>query len=592
VPKDATANATWRREIAKATANSRSARARLERMCADDLLFWLNTFCNVYEPRAVSETVLPFVTWGFQDECFTALDAELTAESDVGIEKSRTMSATWMVLAFYVWLFQFRPYMALGITSRDKNCVDRRGDPDSLFWKIDFLIDQQPEWLQSDVRSIGMNRENRRTHGAISGEEATPDMFRSGRRRSIFMDEIGAFQLRDGYAAMNATQAATNVRIAASTPKGAVGAFYDAMHSADSTALAMRLHWRDHPLYNRGLYTFENGRLVYLDSACQYQASYPFVTDGKVRSPWYDRECKRLGANDTLISQELDICYLGSGSPFFGTALLERVFHRDVRAPLKIGNIETVGSGVRFVEDSRGSLRLWFYPDPSGNPPHDRDYGMGIDVSEGTGATPSVVAIVDRRTAAQVGEYADAHVTPERFSEKVKQLGEWFCGPSGPAYAKWESNGPGRPFGIRLRDLGYGNCFMRMGARGSRYQGNEIAGWAATQAGVRDILTELRRALESGDYTLRSQYALDDCRLIVYAPGGIAHLHALATRDPSGARENHADYARGHALAWSIVRQFRDDPGAAKPEEPDMCIARRMRMYEDAHKPTIGRRWI
>ena len=70
-----------------------------------------------------------------------------------------------------------------------------------------------------------------------------------------------------------------------------------------------------------------------------FPEDYPFVTDGKKRSPWYDRECSRA-VNPVEIAQELDIDYAGSDYQFFDPIAIERYKEQWCRDPEIVGDLE------------------------------------------------------------------------------------------------------------------------------------------------------------------------------------------------------------------------------------------------------------
>ena len=71
VPKDFEANLGFRKEILELTASDDRAREELWIACSRDLLFYINVFCWTYDPRK-SKGVLPFITYGFQDESISS----------------------------------------------------------------------------------------------------------------------------------------------------------------------------------------------------------------------------------------------------------------------------------------------------------------------------------------------------------------------------------------------------------------------------------------------------------------------------------------------------------------------------------------
>ena len=148
VPKDLKANLLFRQRILEESYADPEVGEAIKEFCRDDILFFINTFCWVYEPR--SRSVIPFLTWEFQDETITRI-VELLGNKDVILEKSRDMGASWMVLTIFFWQWCFHPYSAMGLVSRTEDAVDKSDDPDTLMWKLDFHLRNLPSFLKPEL---------------------------------------------------------------------------------------------------------------------------------------------------------------------------------------------------------------------------------------------------------------------------------------------------------------------------------------------------------------------------------------------------------------------------------------------------------
>jgi len=147
VPKDPQANVEWRQERLAKIGSDRGRRRAIWQLCKHDILFWVNAFCFTYDPRKIATNPhLPFVTWEFQDEALLTLSKHV-GTSDVGIEKARDMGASWLCLVAFLHQWQFFPGQAFMVVSRNEDLVDASGNPDSLFWKLDYLLRNQPRFL-------------------------------------------------------------------------------------------------------------------------------------------------------------------------------------------------------------------------------------------------------------------------------------------------------------------------------------------------------------------------------------------------------------------------------------------------------------
>ncbi|HYE77714.1 MAG TPA: hypothetical protein VEI97_06995, partial [bacterium] len=372
VPKGFQENLEFRRSLVEQGTASPAAARAIRRACRDDLLFYVNAFCWTYDPRR-EPSALPFITWPFQDEALTVLDACL-GRQDVLIEKSRDMGASWLCLLVFEWRWHFRDLQSFLLGSRKEELVDKTEDPKSLFWKIDFLLKNQPAWLLPRFARQKLHLHNEDTGSTIDGESTNADFGRGDRRTAILLDEFAAVE--NGHQILAATADTSPCRVFNSTPKGTSNAFYD--QACKPGVRKLRLHWPRHPEKARGLYH---------DAA------------GKPRSPWYDAECARRHPME--VAQELDIDYLGSDYQFFDGPQLAQASERDARPPYRVGHLDADADSrqpLGFRDDPAGPLQLWALPDLHDRMPADRDYVIGVDVSAGTGASNSVAAVLDRRT--------------------------------------------------------------------------------------------------------------------------------------------------------------------------------------------------
>lgn len=561
VPKGMKENLAFRRKLIELARESDEYARELWIMCSRDVLFTINAFMYTYDPRKKDCPVLPFITYPFQDIAILEV-TDAVGDHDVLAEKSRDMGATWLYLYVITWHFLFREYQTFLCVSRKEDLVDKPADPDSLFWKVDFMLENLPWFLRPAYTRTRMHYHNEQNGSTIDGSSTTGDVGRGGRRTAIFLDEFASVE--DGYAILQATQHNTNCRMFNSTPKGTNNAFYD-MTLTDIARL--RFHWSNHPEKARGLYTGKDGKLDILDREYPFEPDYEFVLDGKLRSPWYDLQCKRA-AHPMEIAQELDIDYLGSAAQFFDPVVIERCIRRDARLPYAEGDLRYDRSlHPREFRPGRGRgdsrLRLWINLTGSGNPP-EGVYTAACDVAQGTGASNSVLVVYNNRTREKVAEYANPNLRPDLFGQYAVAVCRWFH----DAFLVWEANGPGRIFGQAVTDAGYRKIYWKEKNEksiASRY--TDIPGFFATTESKTVLLGDYRRALDSGEYINRSREALEECLQYIFLPNG-AVVHSSSTReeDPSGARESHGDRVVADALAWKAAKR------AYKTVEPEKVV--------------------
>lgn len=606
VPKSFDTNLAWRQEILEMAGRSPAAAAQLRQMCSEDLLFYVNAFCWTYDPRSES-SVVPFITYEFQDRAMlTILDCIRTG-CDFAMPKSRDMGASWMGLTVFEWEWHFRPNLSFLLVSRNEDYVDKRGNPKSLFWKIDFLHRYQPNWLLPEGRWLGDSDPNRKllhlgnadNGSIIDGESTTGDAGRGDRRTAMFIDEHAAFELNDGFRVLRATRDTTKCRGFNSTPQGSNNGFYEVVHK--TAAKVIRLHWSEHPEKARGLYTTDErtGNVRLLDDfrgkvevrrreggtqTVQFPEAYPFELDKdrpKLRSPWYDNECARCVSN-TETAQELDIDFLGSDYPFFDPKFIDMLSRRYCRDPMLIGDIEYDPESLvpkRFVENPKGKLCLWLPLGPNGVPARDRQFVLGSDISAGTGASNSVSCVADRRTGEKVGVLRSPHLRPTSFAEYSIALGRFF----NKAYMVWDASGPtGKVFTQRVINAAYGNIYFRRNEKKVTRQISDEPGYYLNAQAREALLEDYRSALSDHRYINRSAQGMAECLQFIRKPGGtIEHSAAANSQDPSGARTAHGDEVIADALACLGLSEVQEKAKADAPKEPVGSLAWRMKLKNE-----------
>ena len=589
VPKDLKSNLEYRRDLLR-WADTKEKQRILFTGCQQDILFFINAFCWLYEPRSsrlrgTTSNIIPFITYGYQDTSFLDMHENL-GQRDIGIEKSRDLGATWMLLTLYFYHWMFRPMTSLGIMSRTADLVDKPGKKDTLMWKLDFLLKGEgqsggiPPWMRPRVYRAAMIMENQDNGSSFEGASTTEDAFRGGRKKSIAIDEYAAFPNGDDYKALAATQHATDCRMFVSTPKGASGAYYDVMHQP-SNMCKIVMDWKEHPDRKPGLYTSENGFVKILDENYKFPDDYKFVLDGKIRSPYYDQECLRPGATPQSIAQELDRDYGGSEAQIFGKDLYESAKPK-LLEPYDSGMLDydEIELTPDYTTMPDGPFKLWCHRDARDNPVATGQYCIGCDISAGLGgsySSNSVAVVVDTVTGQQVAEFATNTMRPERFADYVIAMCNWFR----DAYLIWEANGPpGGAFGRQVLERTYGNIYYREIDNRSYSKKTKNPGWHSTDKNKLSVLTQMSKAVQTGEFTIRSDKLLEECRQYVYKDGRVVHSRSVRTQDDSSKGQAHGDRVIAAALAWHAAK----DRPATKDDVEEFTLNKDTPQFTMAHR--------
>ena len=582
IPIDIRENLRWRANVHRRVLNDPSFAEVIWDACAIDPLFYVNGFCYTYDPRCQPFAKLPFILYPFQRRGLMDTINAIN-EHDLLVEKSRDMGASWLCILAFEWVWHFQILKSLLMVSRTENYVDNADNPKSLFWKIDFLHDHLPSWLMPPGYKRADHRRklhisNPYTGSVIDGEATTGQVARGDRRTAILCDEFAAVE--QGTRVLASTRDATNSRIFNSTPLGIANAYYDISQTGIKK---LRFHWSEHPKKNRGLYTTKKNGESEVLIPDGYPEGYTPILDGKIRSPWYDRECGRAGSTRE-IAQELDIDYLGSGYQFFlPEVILEatRRYARPCATAGELGYDAATGDYTEFRESQDGLVQLWRLLDGDGKISMEHRYVIGCDVSAGTGSSNSVAAAYDISTNEKVLEYANPYVRPEEFATRVVSIAKWL----GDAKIIWESNGPGRQFGSRIGDLRYWNVFLRRNEEKLSKKVSQIPGWPSTKEGKLVLLGDYRDAIEKSQCINRSKVALEECLEYIFdSAGGVSHSREANKDDPTGAKDNHGDRVIADSLAWRLLKSKKTDPERPRSKVPVGSLAWRNRLREETRR--------
>jgi len=566
-------------------------------MCSRDVLFWLNSFVWTYDPRLVSgPNVVPFVTWEAQDRAIEVIDAEL-GYGDVAVDKSRDEGASWIFVAEFVHRWIFDDMASFLLVSRKWDLVYKQGDPDSLFWKAQFIVDHLPAWIRPSYRIVEGHLENLENGSVIDGEATTGDVSTGGRRLSMLFDEFAKVPVSEAYDMLKASRDVTQSRMFNSTQQGTAHPFAE-LTDGNRACLVVELNWWDDPRKNKGLYRWMRARLEKLDKGFVYPPKFTFrpndeyTTDGcegyekmgRPRSPWFDHECDRAGS-PREIAEQLNRSKTGSDYQFFDPSVLNRLLLETVRPPYAVGEIEyhtDTLQPIAFDQRASGRYKLWtaILPD-TGRPADDRRYCIGVDVAEGTGATPTVFSVGDCRTGEKVCEFASIRVMPHDAAQLGIVLARLFHN----ALLIWEANGAGATFGNCVIDLGYHHVYMRRSDKSLSKKISDVPGWWSSGTSKVELLGEYRRALSSGAYINHSVDAVVECKSYIFHGKTVIHSGSVGGVDPASTGENHGDRVIADALCWHALKDHvSSQPGDTKRVVPANSLAGRRQSMVGAQR--------
>lgn len=203
-----------------------------------------------YDPRNVGTdkpSAIPFMLFPKQLEWLKWVVERWKAKDPGLTEKSRDFGVSWLAVSLGATLCLFYDGMAVGYGSRLEDLVDEIGNPDSLFWKARFFINNLPAEFRP-----GFNEKTDAPHmrvifratGSTMVGNAGDNIGRGGRTALFFVDEA-AHVLRPKLidASLSAT---TNCRIDVSSANGIGNPFYQKRQSFPAHKV-FTMHWRDDP---------------------------------------------------------------------------------------------------------------------------------------------------------------------------------------------------------------------------------------------------------------------------------------------------------------------------------------------------------
>jgi len=186
--------------------------------CRRDINFWFNTFCWTFDPRQ-GDPEIPFLLYPYQSWFVREIEARIDAQQDWGIEKSRDMGVSWMVMLTLQHGWLFKPGWNIHVGSRKESEVDTSiVDPSTLFGKFRYNLNRLPPWMRPNVRDKKLSLLNLNNENLLSGESANPAFGRGHRQRCIFLDELAFWDAAD--AAYGSASETTRSRGVTSTPYG------------------------------------------------------------------------------------------------------------------------------------------------------------------------------------------------------------------------------------------------------------------------------------------------------------------------------------------------------------------------------------
>ncbi len=555
----------WRLRLNKWVGTDANRQFEVMKWCARSPHFWINAFVWITRQNVIQQdgsqrgvttedAMIPMVTYVVQDELISEIVDSISNGRSLMIDKSREMGATFLCVAVFHWFWLFRENVVLGEMSRKALLVDDLDNPYALFSRHDLINRRLPPWMRPEItrkRNLLVNKYNGST---LIGEPTTGDVGQAGRAIAYFIDE--AARIDNLLAVDRSLSDTTSCKIINSTAQGP-SQFSKMLR--EKRYPVFHLHWSRHPEKGRG----------------RFLGEHPHKRTKAILSPWYLKQAE--GRSERDVAMNLDMDHATSGTNFFSIGSIIRQKAEHVRkAPFR-GFIrmhaQTWASDIRDVckrRDPRllewhtnltgGEWQIWAPLDMSPNgtrrPPQDATYVIGCDISMGSGASESVIYVLEHETGEQVAEFASAHVSPDELAQQAVLAGIFFGGRGRVAMIGWEANGVGQRFARELvRVLGYPR-YLRM------YKDDNIApdlterlGWWSTNETKIDMLGALDQAITLDTHRVRSAVTLGQCEEYVWFEGRHGVGPGVMEQETADARALHGDRVIAAGVA-EFTRKF------------------------------------
>lgn len=583
-PKKPAENLRWRIRCRERALTDIRFRHALYDACMLDPLWFMAFAMWSFEPRAKVK-IRPFIPWPHQEPVFVALDkavddAEQEEKTiDVLVDKSRAQGGTFG----YLWVdlrrwLRDRMFSA-GYVTRNEDLVDSKTDSNTVLWKIAWAIERLPFWMVPDGfdmnkhRSLSKHTFQNPANGAVlAGYAAGQDVAAGGRMTVFTADEFGAGDFIAGgkdYLVCEALHDVTNCLRMVSARYRDAGVFHEACENPDSArgGVHLILDWKDNPIHGKHSYVVREGTPEARKPEDQgvvneYHAENPdlrkrlerkgYKFEGVVRSPWYDMRCLRPTSTPRLIASQLDRDPRGAVGKVFPTDLLDKVKREKCKPPVWQGtpvfDSETLALKGLITRDD-GPLKLWFRPGPDHGCPLG-PYTLGCDLavgSVGAYSSNSVASGIDDRTGEQVLEYTIRGMPLIKFAHNVVGLSTWLH----KALLAWEDSGMAATFAREVMEvLYYGNVYYRDPPLIGSHKTTRKAGWwNGKDEHKAELFEKMALAMETGDYTVRSEDLIRECGEYEWEKGKIIHQ---PTKNTGATEKAHGDRCIAAGVAWLV----------------------------------------
>ena len=572
--------------------------------CKQDPQYWADLFGWVYDFRERRDRVEePFVMWESQREVFHALIAHLHGNCSCGFKDlvinkiTRREGGTYLTIFAAIHDFLFYNYVHIGFVSLNFDDVDKK--PDSIFAKIDRILERLPVWLlpagwnknrnkapfcrsEGYIRKPGYDASSDSMQTAMPlctlyGESTTTTLGISQGVSALIFDELGRIGDEGKPKGIDReiwerNADTTHCRVAVSTIGGPSTQHTILVRSADSEyplCHVVTLAWYLNPRENKGMRTFEvfppemrwdyktghnllrerygvEARWAGLSEDDKKHWERKWATwekneefEGKRFSGWYlDACCRRLTDNDSMqaIRTELDGEPKQSGLYLFPAPAIHKKI-AELGEPLYKGRIEDKvdKEGNVEIEFQKGYGPITIFEEAD---PVEQ-YVATADSAGGDGKDFSVshVFIVSQWPPREVALLRDNRLGPTKQTECIHYLIRRYC----DAFFVPEYNYGRSVIEVMTHRFGYFRIYTRHDPTNIFDDSGSKYGYF-TGANKPTLIHDFREAFLAGQIVIRSKETLEEMLHFV------DHSEKLSNNDYGAERGFHDDCIISAAL--------------------------------------------
>lgn len=580
------ANLRWRAAIIERCQKDREFFADILRRCEASPIFAINLWYYTYKVKHVfpdgreyEEPASglrnhPFITHPFQDYVLLEMERWRVEGIHGAILKSRAVGASWINAALAAHGIQFSRERQVMFMSSTEDRVDKSNDPDSLFWKIRYMLgigaiaksnNFMPPPLHEHIRDAFCNINSDETGSSVTGE-ATAQRSAHGQRRSrIVVDEAQLIrECRDIYG--GAQPGASSVVLQGTALAGSYFNEYCAQlrtEVPDRTGF-IEWPWYTDPRLMEGLRVDDD----------------PDNPDG-FTSNWLERQ--KDGKDPRWLAENIYRDLAGSGTMFVSPATI-----RQHTARYAVGVKPRRGMIVWSDDSSPGNLydgdetlrkrdvRKMRWQDREDGPfsivdtlpvdgfmgfprpPQDCLNVAGADIGLGVGSSYTVFYLADALRRKFTMEFRSNIYSPEDAARMMVAMAIFCGGVQDYPPLCWEANGPGIPFGeMIVKRLRWPAYYRDQMEQRDGEKSTKRYGWHSSDSKKFQVLSRLRDAVAIGDKGRGIVIPFADCLRelseFVVADNQMAPVHAKKQFQGTAERAQHGDRAIAAALAVRMV---------------------------------------